>query len=40
MLAEIESIGSSEAAIAWANTMLRAKNTLTADDARAVEVCL
>jgi hypothetical protein len=37
MLAEIESIGSSEAAIAWANTMLRAKNTLIVDDARSVE---
>ena len=37
MLAEIESIASSEAAITWANTMLRAKNTLTADDARSVE---
>ena len=37
MLAEIESIASSAAATAWANTMLRAKNTLTADDARSVE---
>jgi hypothetical protein len=37
MLAEIESITSSAAATAWANTMLGAKNTLTADDARAVE---
>jgi hypothetical protein len=38
MLAEIESIGSSEAATVWANTMLRKKNTLTADDARSVEL--
>ena len=37
MLAEIESLASSAAAVAWANTMLRAKNTLTADDARSVE---
>lgn len=37
MLAEIESIASSEAATTWANTMLRAKNTLTAEDARSVE---
>ena len=37
MLAEIESITSSAAATAWANTMLGAKNSLTADDARAVE---
>jgi hypothetical protein len=37
MLAEIESIGSSAATTAWAKTMLRAKNTLTADDARIVE---
>jgi len=37
MLAEIESIGSAGGATAWANTMLRAKNTLTADDARSVE---
>jgi hypothetical protein len=37
MLAEIESLASSAAAAAWANTMLRAKNTLTAEDARAVE---
>jgi hypothetical protein len=37
MLAEIESIASSAAATVWANTMLRAKNTLTADDARSVE---
>ncbi len=37
MLAEIESIASSTAATAWANTMLRAKNTLTANDARAIE---
>src|SRR4029079_6191319 len=37
MLSEIESIGTSEAAAAWANTMLRVKNTLTADDARSVE---
>jgi len=38
MLAEIGGITSSAAATAWANTMLRAKNTLTADDARAVEL--
>ena len=38
LLAEIESLASSEAATAWANTMLRAKNTLIADDARAVEL--
>ena len=38
MLAEIESITSSTAAAAWAATMLRSKNTLTADDARSVEV--
>jgi hypothetical protein len=38
MLSEIESIGTSEAATAWANTMLRAKNTLIADDARLVEL--
>jgi hypothetical protein len=37
MLAEIDSIASTDAATAWANTMLRAKNTLTADDARAIE---
>lgn len=37
MLAEIDSIASPDAATAWANTMLRAKNTLTADDARAIE---
>lgn len=37
MLAEIESLASGSAATAWANTMLRAKNTLTADDARSVE---
>ena len=37
MLAEIDSLTSSAAATAWANTMLRAKNTLTAEDARAVE---
>jgi hypothetical protein len=37
MVAEIETLNSSTAATAWANTMLRAKNTLTADDARAVE---
>ena len=37
MLAEIESMASSAAAAAWAKTMLRAKNTLTADDARSVE---
>ncbi len=37
MLAEIESIASSAAATAWANTMLHAKNTLTANDARAIE---
>ena len=37
MLAEIESMTSSAAAAAWAKTMLRAKNTLTADDARSVE---
>jgi hypothetical protein len=37
MLAEIEGIASSTAATAWANTMLRAKNTLTANDARAIE---
>src|SRR5207253_758120 len=37
MLAEIESIGSSEAATAWANTMLRTKNSLIADDAHSVE---
>jgi hypothetical protein len=37
MLAEIESIASSEAATSWANTMMRVKNTLTADDARSVE---
>ena len=37
MLAEIEGIASSAAATAWANTMLRAKNTLIADDARAIE---
>ena len=38
MLAEIESMTSLEAAAAWAKTMLRAKNTLTADDARSVEL--
>ncbi len=37
MLAEIETIASDSAATAWANTMLQAKNTLTADDARSVE---
>jgi hypothetical protein len=37
MLAEIECIASPEAATAWANTMLRAKNTLTAEDAGFVE---
>ena len=37
MLAEIGSIASSELATAWANTMLRAKNTLNPDDARSVE---
>jgi len=37
MLAEIASIASPDAATAWANTMLRAKNTLIADDARAIE---
>jgi hypothetical protein len=37
MLAEIEGIASADAATAWANTMLRAKNTLTADDAGLVE---
>ena len=37
MLAEIESLSSRAAATAWANTMLRAKNTITADDARSVE---
>jgi hypothetical protein len=37
MLAEIGGIASSAAASAWANTMLRAKNTLIADDARTVE---
>lgn len=37
MLAEIESMMSLEAAAAWAKTMLRAKNTLTADDACSVE---
>ena len=37
MLAEIETIASASDATAWANTMLRAKNTLTAADARSVE---
>src|SRR4029079_10603219 len=37
MLAEIESIASPGAATAWANTMLRAKNTLAAEDAGLVE---
>jgi hypothetical protein len=37
MLAEIASIASASAATAWANAMLQAKNTLTADDARSVE---
>ena len=37
MLAEIKSIASAAGATGWANTMLRAKNTLTAEDARAVE---
>ena len=37
MLAEIETIASASEATAWANTMLRAKNTLTAADARSVE---
>src|SRR6476469_2873151 len=37
MLAEIECIASPEAATAWARTMLRAKNTLTAEDAGLVE---
>lgn len=38
MLAEIESMASSAAATAWASTMLQAKNTLTAGDARSVEL--
>jgi hypothetical protein len=37
MLAEIESVTSAASATAWASTMLGAKNSLTADDARAVE---
>jgi hypothetical protein len=37
MLAEIESLASGAVATAWANTMLGPKNTLNADDARAVE---
>jgi len=37
MLAEIEGIASPDAATTWANTMLSAKNTLTTDDARAIE---
>jgi len=37
MLAEIETIASASDAAAWASTMLRAKNTLTAADARSVE---
>jgi hypothetical protein len=37
MLAEIASIDSAVAATAWANTMLRPKNSLTAEDARVVE---
>jgi hypothetical protein len=37
MVAENESIPSTEAASAWAKTMLRAKNTLTSNDARSVE---
>jgi hypothetical protein len=38
MISEINSISSAAAATMWAKTMLAAKNSLTADDARAVEV--
>ena len=37
MLAEVVSLSSSVTATSWAQTMLPAKNTLTADDARTVE---
>jgi hypothetical protein len=37
IFAEIESMASSAAAVAWATTMLPSKNSLTAEDARAVE---
>lgn len=37
MRAEIDSLASSDKAIIWASTMLRAKNTLSTDDARLVE---
>jgi hypothetical protein len=37
MLSEIKSLASSGAATTWASTMLRSKNSLTADDARIIE---